>query len=80
VSSEWKCGGPPPEMRSPAAANGRASRRAEYWKPEEISDTLSEVQARSPLKLQAFCLARRLSISAPLAEALAPLVYGGLRT
>jgi hypothetical protein len=32
----------------------------------------------SPLKLQAFCLARRFALSAPLAEALAPLVYGGL--
>jgi hypothetical protein len=30
------------------------------------------------LRLQIFCLARRLSINAPLAEALAPLVYGGL--
>jgi hypothetical protein len=30
----------------------------------------------SHLKLQAFCLARRFAISVPMAEALAPLVYG----
>ena len=30
----------------------------------------------SALKLQAFVLARRFAISAPMAEALAPLVYG----
>jgi hypothetical protein len=30
----------------------------------------------SPLRLQAFCLARQFAISAPMAEALAPLVYG----
>jgi hypothetical protein len=30
----------------------------------------------SPLRLQTFLLIRRLSISAPMAEAIAPLVYG----
>jgi len=29
----------------------------------------------SPLKLQTFCLARRFALSAPLAEAIAPLLY-----
>ena len=30
----------------------------------------------SPLRLQTFLLVRRLAISAPMAEAIAPLVYG----
>jgi hypothetical protein len=30
----------------------------------------------SPLRLQTFLLVRRLAISAPMAEALAPFVYG----
>jgi hypothetical protein len=38
---------------------------------QDSSDTKT-----SPIKLQAFLLARRFSISAPMAEALAPLVYG----
>jgi hypothetical protein len=33
------CGPPDAEMRSPAAANGRASRIAEYWKPGQITET-----------------------------------------
>ncbi len=28
------------------------------------------------LKLQAFCLVRRFALSAPMAEAIAPLLYG----
>jgi len=32
------------------------------------------------LQLQIFCLARRFALSAPLAEALAPIIYGSLRT
>jgi hypothetical protein len=60
---------------SPAAANGRASRKDR--KLEEITEATAELQARSPLLLQV-CLALRLSISAPLAEVIAPPVYGGL--
>jgi hypothetical protein len=63
-------GPPDPKMRSPAAANGRASRNG---------NTQPQDTARSPLKLQAFCLARRFTFSAPLAEAIAPLIWG-LRT
>jgi hypothetical protein len=36
-------------------------------------DTESKSQL---LKLQAFCLARRFALSAPMAEAIAPLLYG----
>ena len=41
---------------------------------------LAEAEARSPLRLQAFCLARRFALSAPMAEAIAPLVYGSWRS
>ena len=34
----------------------------------------------STLSLQTFCLARRFALSAPMAEMLAPLIYGSLRT
>jgi hypothetical protein len=71
-------GPPDPESESPAAANGRASRKCRK-KPDQTSEAAAARQFPSPLKLQAFCLARRFALSAPLAEAIAPLIWG-LRT
>ena len=42
----------------------------------ETSETVRDLQARSPLKRQVFCLARHFVFSAPMAEAIVPLVYG----
>ena len=67
---------PDPEMRNRPAANGTANRIGDYLKPEESNEPFQRPQGRSPLKLQVFCLARRFALSAPMAEAVAPLVYG----
>lgn len=69
-------GPPDPSARNPAAANGRAnSQRSSEL--DQRTEAASGDQERSPLELQIFVLARRLS--APMAEAHAALVYGGLR-
>jgi hypothetical protein len=44
--------------------------------PETLSLQDNPDTRAYPLRLQTFLLIRRLSISAPLAEAIAPLVYG----
>jgi hypothetical protein len=44
--------------------------------PEILSLQDSPDTRISPLRLQTFLLIRRLSISAPMAEAIAPFVYG----
>jgi hypothetical protein len=72
-------GPPDPEMRNRPAGNGTADRRAVMKKPDQTTEAAAARQFQSPLKLQAFCLARRFALSAPLAEALAPLIWG-LRT
>ena len=72
-------GPPDPKTRSPAAANGRASRKGSI-KPDDIAETAAGRQAPSALDLQIFCLARRFALNASLAEAFAVLVFGGLRT
>ena len=61
------CGPPDAEMRSPAAANGRASRRGELnKKPEEITEATAEIQARS--------LRRHFAVGYCLAASIARLV------
>jgi hypothetical protein len=40
------------------------------------TETVSPPQARSRLELQIFVLARRCAISAPMASAIAPLIWG----
>jgi len=57
-----------PEMRSPAAANGRANRKEEIHEPEHITETKEERQTRS--------LRPRLGIGYSLTAALAPLIFG----
>jgi hypothetical protein len=70
---------PDPEMRRPTTRQSGGTQSQKYLpctadnKPEAL-----DVQER--LKLQAFCLARRFALSAPMAEAIAPLVYGGWRS
>ena len=44
----------------------------------DIAQNLEFGQAPSALDLQIFCLARRFSLNASVAEAFAVLVYGGL--
>jgi hypothetical protein len=56
-------GPPDPEMRSPAAANGRASRRGKSRKPEENSDTLSDLQAEKLRRLYSFCQATACTVA-----------------
>jgi hypothetical protein len=58
---------PCPQMRSPAAANGRANRR-ENIEPEHITETKEDRQTRS--------LRSRLGIGYSLAASLAPLIFG----
>jgi hypothetical protein len=60
---------PDPEMRSPAAANGRANRKGSI-EPEQNSETLSEVQARS--------LRRRFALGYYFATTVAQLTWGAL--
>jgi hypothetical protein len=48
--------------------------------PEFLSLQDSPDTRISPLRLQTFLLARRFALSAPLAEAIAPLVYGSWRS
>jgi hypothetical protein len=61
-------GPPDPEMRSPAAANGRASRRRKFKEPEEITEGTAEIQARS--------LRHQFAVGVSLAVSLAPLIWG----
>jgi hypothetical protein len=69
------CG--PPETRK--APRHREPDRKEP-QPDDIAETAPDRQAPSALDLQIFCLARRFALNASLAEAVAVLVYGGLRT
>jgi len=46
----------------------------------DIAGNLEFRQAPSLLEVQIFALARRCAISAPMAEALAPLIYGSWRS
>ena len=71
-------GPPDPEMRK-AALQGGPDRKPDLKKPDQTIEAAAARQFQSPLKLQAFCLARRFALSAPPAEALAPLIWG-LRT
>jgi hypothetical protein len=48
-------GPPDPEMRSPAAANGRASRKPELKKPEQSTEAASVYQAEKLRRLYSFC-------------------------
>ena len=54
---------PGPEMRSPAAANGRANRRMEVSKPEDSSETVRELQAPSLRRPFCFCQATAVTIA-----------------
>ena len=47
--------------------------------PNAVLADSAEFKA-SQLELQAFCLIRRFALSAPMAEAIAPLVYGSWRS
>jgi hypothetical protein len=65
---------PDPETNRGAAGHGTPNS-----KPLVSTDIIAKKPAdgqASPLKLQAFCLARRFALAAPTAEALVPLVYG----
>jgi hypothetical protein len=65
---------PPPgdlEMRSPAAANGRANRKTNFKKPEEITETTAAIQAR--------CLVRLYALSLSTASTIVALAYGVIR-
>jgi hypothetical protein len=60
------CGPPDPEMRSPAAANGRA--KSQSLKPQYSSDTAENFQARK--------LRRRFSLCQATACTVANLAWG----
>ena len=74
-------GPPEPDVRNPATlpSDGAISQPT-LRSTTEPTETVQDLQARSPLKLQVFCLARRFALSAPMAEAIAPLVYGSWRS
>jgi hypothetical protein len=57
----------PPEMRNPAAANGRANRRG-VIEPGQITETTAKIQARS--------LRHQFAVGVSLAASLAPLIWG----
>ena len=72
-------GPPDPEMRNRPAGHGTDNRKADLEKPNQTTEAAAARQFQSPLTLQAFCPARRFALSAPLAEAIARLIWG-LRT
>jgi hypothetical protein len=74
------CGPPDPEAKNRPVGRGTANRRIVLKKPNQTTEPAVARQFQSPLKLQAFCLARRFALSAPLAEAIAVLVYGVWRS
>jgi hypothetical protein len=69
---------PPPEMNGGAGQGTPKSQGSNQQ--NDIAETAPDRQAPSALDLQIFCLARRFALNASLAEAVAVLVYGGLRT
>jgi hypothetical protein len=58
---------PDPEMRSPAAANGRADRK-DFHTPQQNTETPADIQVRT--------LRQRLAVGYSLAASLAPLIWG----
>jgi hypothetical protein len=78
--SELKGGVPCPQMRNRPAGHGTADRKADFKEPDQNAEAGASRQERSTLELQIFCLAHRLAISAPMAAALAPWVYGSWRS
>jgi hypothetical protein len=60
----------PAKMRSPAAANGRANRKSDFNKPEEVTETTADVQVRS--------LRRQFALVHHIAVTVAQLAWGGL--
>jgi hypothetical protein len=55
---------PDPEMRSPAAANGRANRIANLKKSPKISEAALDVQAQKLRRLYSLCHSTARTISA----------------
>jgi hypothetical protein len=71
----------PPDLKSERAAlAGSPVSQKSLPCTADITETARDLQARSPLRLQTFLLVRRLAISAPMAEALAPIIYGSWRS
>jgi hypothetical protein len=52
----------PPEMRSPAAANGRANRNGDY-QPHQVTESVSVLQAEKLRRLYSFCRATAAEIA-----------------
>ena len=67
---------PDPQMQR-GGGQGTPNCRAELKKSDQTIETALDFQAPSALDLQIFCLARRFSLHASVAEAVAILVYGG---
>jgi hypothetical protein len=58
------------EMRNPAAANGRATRKSDFISPQDSTETAPEFQARS--LRQPFALGQNLAVT------VAQLAWGAL--
>jgi hypothetical protein len=67
----------PPEMNRGAAGHDTPKFKTSLH-ADDIAQNSESGQAPSALDLQIFCLARRFSLNASVAEAFAVLVYGGL--
>jgi hypothetical protein len=70
-----------PDTAKPATVSSEPALNIEQLGSElnsNHSDALRVQQYPSALDLQIFCLARRFSLNASVAEAFAVLVYGGL--
>jgi hypothetical protein len=70
-------GPPDPEMRG-AVTRQSDSPVSQSHLPctEDITETARDLQVPSLIEIQIFCLARRCAISAPMASAIAPLIWG----
>jgi hypothetical protein len=69
-------GPPDPETNRGATANGTPNSSLHPYCTNITTEAASAYQAHSLIEVQVFCLARRCAISAPMALAIAPLIWG----